>query len=213
MAQLLSKPLIKDTRPLGLGLETGGLLASDLIGLARHLLKLDARYPRNAVALHGRKQLRNPDARRRMTVIRHRRRPGDGLHHAAGRPRGSTIARGDSDPRPRRTQLIRQRRRTDIRTLHLLAGLRLAARGQTERWWRPEATSPCRRRQAPHNVRQPLAQWASGLHPSDEPLRLCQSSLPNLIGRSWEMSTPRLRDRGQIAASLRVACRVCRVIG
>jgi len=44
------------------------------------------------------------------------------IPQAAGRIRGNTIARCAEGASPRRTQPIRQRRRTDIRTLHLLSG-------------------------------------------------------------------------------------------
>jgi hypothetical protein len=39
-------------------------------------------------------------------------------------------------------------------------------------------------------VRQPLSTWAPGLHPTDEPLVLCQPFLIALIGRQRALSTP-----------------------
>src|ERR1700744_5289215 len=39
-------------------------------------------------------------------------------------------------------------------------------------------------------VRQPLSTWAPGLHPTDEPPVLCQSSLLALIGHRRAVSTP-----------------------
>src|SRR5437588_6644723 len=54
------------------------------------------------------------------------------IDQMAGRIRGNTITRCDGEPIPRRTQPIRQRRRTDIRAFHLLSPQPSARRATTE---------------------------------------------------------------------------------
>jgi hypothetical protein len=57
----------------------------------------------------------------------------ESIDQTAGRSPGNTIAPCAGEPSPRRTQPIRQRRRTDIRKLHLLSGTTTRLRGESKR--------------------------------------------------------------------------------
>ena len=111
----------------------------------------------------------------------------------AGRIRGNTIPRCDGEPTPRRTQPIRQRRRTDIRTLHLLSASPTRPHHERpEGWWRPGTANSALTKAVSCPERQAsLSTKAPGLHPTDESLLVCQTSLPVLIGRRRAPSTPR----------------------
>ena len=105
----------------------------------------------------------------------------DSIPQAAGRTRGNTIVLCAGEPTPRRTQPIRQRRRTDIRTLTSSPDNNAAQRAH-EKWrWRP-GTANCAFAKGGRcqTVRQPLSTWAPGLHPTDEPL----ASMSTLSDRS-----------------------------
>ena len=114
----------------------------------------------------------------------------ESIPQAAGRSRGNTIALCAGEPSPRRTQPIRQRRRTDIRTLTSSPGQPRGSESGEKWWWRPGRQRALTKGGRCQTVRQPLSTWAPGLHPTDEPLVLCQSSLIALIGRQRALSTP-----------------------